>query len=84
MIGITQETKDEILGFIKEKTGAAAVDIICVTSTIPCEQQKNGKGCLTDHLSEEFGYGIEQKYLQGFHMQAAGMDVFGEPMDDDE
>lgn len=84
MISIKQEVQDEILAFIKAKTGAAAVDVICLTSEIPCKEEREGKGCLAEHYSDEFGYGIAPNYMQSFHMQAAGVDVFGTPMEEGE
>lgn len=61
---INEDLKQEILNFIKAKTGAASAYVFLSTAEYPCEQEKRCLGCM-GHLSMDFHYGIEDRYLPG-------------------
>jgi hypothetical protein len=61
---MSEAIKKEILDFIKAKTGAASALVFLSTAEYPCQQEKDGVGCM-GHLSQKFQYGIDEAYLPG-------------------
>lgn len=61
---MNDEVKKEVLDFIRLKTGAASAFVFLSTATHPCNQEKEGLGCV-GHLSTDFYYGIDKVYLPG-------------------
>lgn len=84
MIEIKKEVQDEILDFIKLKTGAPAALVICCTSTVPCKEEKDGKGCFSEHLTQDFSYGVDETYQASFLVQAAGVEIMAEEENESE
>lgn len=73
---IPDAVKQEILDFIQAKTGAASAFVFLSTSEYPCQQEKDGIGCM-GHLSQDCYYGMEKRYIPGM-LHTLYEDIVGE------